>query len=223
MIQLPEDPKTWQEAVERIRHEWQISTVFKNQAESTWSDDAYLDAIGGIMANLKAIFRQTIGQSPAPKTEVDPNAAWANSTAKARFHFMLMYLNAWEFAYSLARRDIGRDFPPNVIPEYVCTLIAHKQYNYGPRNILDFGILGIIIRTNDKVARLNNLMNNRSAESSLADETIVDTLSDLMGYSIVAAMLADTIEDGTSFFELPLSLPVAGLPEFLSELNGEET
>jgi len=51
---------------------------------------------------------------------------------------------------------------------------------------LDFGEFGVLVRTNDKIARLKNLLRNQKAPSN---ESIDDTWKDTAGYAVVAMML----------------------------------
>lgn len=72
-----------------------------------------------------------------------------------------------------------------VLAEIRATLIS-KQMDYGKSNILDFGEIGILVRTNDKIARLKNLiMNNKKAKN----ESVDDSWKDLAGYAVLALML----------------------------------
>jgi hypothetical protein len=74
-------------------------------------------------------------------------------------------------------------------------ILIKKQHDYGHSNILDFRELGVLVRVNDKVARLKNLLLNKKQAQN---ESIRDSWRDLAGYAIIALML----ENGT--FELPL-------------------
>jgi hypothetical protein len=61
-------------------------------------------------------------------------------------------------------------------------LCCQKQRDYGPGNIPAFGVLGVLVRLNDKVERLKNLINsNKDPEY----ESIEDTLLDLVNYSMI--------------------------------------
>ncbi len=75
------------------------------------------------------------------------------------------------------------------------TIMLSKQADYGPRNITDFGEVGCLVRANDKIARLKNLLNNKSVPKN---ESIDDSWVDLANYAIIALMLRKGI------FELPL-------------------
>ena len=65
-----------------------------------------------------------------------------------------------------------------------CVLIA-KQRDYGSSNITEFGEIGIIIRLNDKLARLKNLVKNNIDPKN---EILEDTYFDIAGYAILALM-----------------------------------
>jgi len=65
-------------------------------------------------------------------------------------------------------------------------LYIRKNKDYGDAYLL-FGIIGIIIRIQDKLQRLISILNNKKIE--INDETIFDTLIDLTNYSILALIL----------------------------------
>lgn len=90
---------------------------------------------------------------------------------------------------------------------YVVDLLAAKQHSYGHRNILDFGVQGILVRISDKLARYENLLKRAEAgEGPKLDESIEDTLVDIVGYAVVYLMLTD----GT--FERPLAADIEPPP-----------
>jgi hypothetical protein len=62
-----------------------------------------------------------------------------------------------------------------------------KQRDYGPGNIADFGELGVLIRSNDKIARLKNLLYENPNEPT--NESIDDTWLDIGNYALIAMML----------------------------------
>lgn len=72
----------------------------------------------------------------------------------------------------------------NSVAEEISRLVINKQRDYGHRNILDFGETGILVRVNDKIARLKNLQGKAAV-----NEPKEDSWKDLAGYSIVALML----------------------------------
>lgn len=75
-------------------------------------------------------------------------------------------------------------------------LLISKQHDYGPGNIMAFGEFGVLVRANDKIERLKNLLQSGKAPQH---EAIADTWQDLANYAIIALML----RQGT--FTLPLS------------------
>jgi len=74
--------------------------------------------------------------------------------------------------------------------EEICTRLAEtlisKQRDYGGKSLLDFGELGVLVRANDKMSRLKNLLGN-SLEPK--NEVIEDSWMDLAGYSVLALLL----------------------------------
>lgn len=63
--------------------------------------------------------------------------------------------------------------------------IAGKQRDYGPKNVSRFGSQGLLVRAHDKVARLEHLT---ATNAGPANESLADTITDLVGYACVAAM-----------------------------------
>jgi hypothetical protein len=64
----------------------------------------------------------------------------------------------------------------------------NKQRDYGHNNIAKFGITGLVIRVHDKVARAENLLMKQDYENAVENESLFDTLMDIVGYSIIAFM-----------------------------------
>ena len=100
-----------------------------------------------------------------------------------------------ESAASLAMYSLGLEMDPTFgIPSELSAiknrvalhaLLVDRQAKYGPTNITRFGLLGILIRVTDKAERLKNLISTGVVTS---DESVVDTLSDVIGYYVVATM-----------------------------------
>jgi len=110
-----------------------------------------------------------------------------------------------------------KDIYKGVSVEYIAELLIKKQKDYGPENIARFGIIGICIRLNDKVARLENLFMksgsddfknilNNATLNSVPNETVVDTIIDIAGYCAIALMFIriDPTIQKPEFF-LPIS------------------
>lgn len=68
-------------------------------------------------------------------------------------------------------------------------LLSSKQSDYGYKNILSFQQLGCVVRVSDKIARLTNLLDPNKMEKP-NNESIEDSYYDLIGYCVIAAMLA---------------------------------
>jgi len=65
-------------------------------------------------------------------------------------------------------------------------LLCRKQHDYGHGNILGFGMIGVAVRMNDKIARLENLT---TLDTDAANESLIDTWTDIVGYAVIAGML----------------------------------
>jgi hypothetical protein len=70
----------------------------------------------------------------------------------------------------------------------MCSLLVSNQHDYGHGNITSFGMKGVLVRLSDKVERLINL---KSKKSKAQNESVVDTLRDIVGYCVIALMLND--------------------------------
>jgi len=68
-----------------------------------------------------------------------------------------------------------------------------KNNDYGSDNILKFGIIGIIVRLGDKIARYKNLTTNKNIEQKVKDESLKDTLMDIINYATYGEMLSNNV------------------------------
>ena len=66
-------------------------------------------------------------------------------------------------------------------------LFDKKQHDYGPGNISAFGEKGLLVRTNDKMERLKNLIWNKDEDPE--NESIEDTWQDLSIYGAIARLV----------------------------------
>lgn len=66
--------------------------------------------------------------------------------------------------------------------------LCSKQHDYGHDNIKRFGVHGITVRLSDKIERYKNLLNK---DNAVPNETVADTVEDIVGYCVVANMLLD--------------------------------
>jgi hypothetical protein len=65
-------------------------------------------------------------------------------------------------------------------------LLASKQHAYGHENIDRFGTHGILVRLWDKISRYENLT---ARGVTVQEETVDDTLIDIVGYVVLYQML----------------------------------
>lgn len=61
-----------------------------------------------------------------------------------------------------------------------------KQKDYGSNNISKFGELGVLVRSNDKIERLNTIIMSGEAEN----EPLEDTWKDLCIYAMIGYLLS---------------------------------
>lgn len=78
---------------------------------------------------------------------------------------------------------------------HIADTLIKKQHDYGHRNILTFGFIGVAVRLCDKIARMENLLKRGGTAQN---EALTDTYLDIVGYAAIALML----DDGS--FELEL-------------------
>lgn len=70
----------------------------------------------------------------------------------------------------------------------VFEIFKKKQASYGPGNISEFGLKGVIIRMNDKMKRLIKI-GYHGDPNPLGDETLDDTLTDMADYAVIAMVV----------------------------------
>lgn len=68
------------------------------------------------------------------------------------------------------------------------SLLLKKRKDYGAKNLLTFGEKGILVRANDKLARLKHMLWD-NPDKNPACEPIDDSWKDLANYSILAMIL----------------------------------
>jgi len=83
-------------------------------------------------------------------------------------------------------------------------LFCKKQYDYGCGNItlggdLDndedrmFALTALVIRMNDKVNRLKNIIVKHRGENAVDNETYMDAFKDLSVYGVIAQLVAEKV------------------------------
>ena len=65
----------------------------------------------------------------------------------------------------------------------IIIMLTKKNSDYGDDNLLKRGLYGVIVRLDDKLSRLNNLIKQNS-KSGMVGESIEDTLKDIIGYCV---------------------------------------
>lgn len=75
-------------------------------------------------------------------------------------------------------------------PSTLTDLLVRKSTLYGTSNHALYGVIGIMVRISDKVARMQALMGNRHA-SPEAEYRWRDTLYDIAGYAVLGLLLLE--------------------------------
>jgi len=124
------------------------------------------------------LFVLTWGSSEAP--------LWALTNENLGRHGMenLSKENLWKSLGAIAI-GWGRGNGHLIFEETVAATLIKKQHDYGHKNIARFGFIGLLIRVHDKIARLENLI---SKEANPNNESIDDTIMDIVGYSAIGMM-----------------------------------
>lgn len=66
-------------------------------------------------------------------------------------------------------------------------LLIAKRRDYGAENILKHGTAGIVIRMDDKIARINNL--HKQVLPNF--ESVSDTWNDIAGYAVIGKLIME--------------------------------
>jgi hypothetical protein len=144
----------------------------------SWQDAAE-DALGVIFAQKRRRPRATVEQLRADLDGFieDLFHAPAGFTV-AESHWAVIGADAVELAEHWA-------LVPTVSPKLVHRTLVRKQRDYGHTNISRFGRQGLLVRSHDKVARLENLT---ASGADPENEPIGDTVVDIIGYSAIGVM-----------------------------------
>jgi len=92
----------------------------------------------------------------------------------------------YEKAKAICQDPVVDEFISQV--ERCVELFAKKQADYGPGNIAKFGEVGLLVRLNDKLERLINLVTQNKRPEN---EAIEDTLRDIANYAIIWLIVRD--------------------------------
>jgi hypothetical protein len=69
-------------------------------------------------------------------------------------------------------------------------MLIKKHHDYGVDNLKKHGLIGINVRLDDKMARLNNFFEN-TCEYKVETETAKDTYKDVAGYALQAILMLE--------------------------------
>ena len=64
-------------------------------------------------------------------------------------------------------------------------LFQRKNQDYG-NSFVDYGLIGVLVRLNDKINRLLTLLSPALLAPQVNDERIEDTINDLYNYGVIA-------------------------------------
>jgi hypothetical protein len=69
-------------------------------------------------------------------------------------------------------------------------MLKKKHHDYGSANLEKHGVYGVLVRLDDKLARIENL-SKKDEDAKVEDEKIRDTFADVAGYSIMTMIMID--------------------------------
>lgn len=85
----------------------------------------------------------------------------------------------------------------------------------GMKNFEDFGWKGIVVRLGDKYHRLKNLTKSEAA----VDESVEDTLHDMIGYSALALVMKSIEADPKNYIKLSAEIKPFKIKSTMLEIN----
>ena len=86
------------------------------------------------------------------------------------------------------KTEMGREYLRAIIP--LAMLMDRKQSDYGSSNISINGELGVMVRTQDKVSRIRNLLaKEMQGQPAASNEPIEDSWGDLANYGVIGLLL----------------------------------
>lgn len=85
--------------------------------------------------------------------------------------------------------DMGREYLRAILP--LALLMDRKQQDYGSSNISINGELGVMVRSQDKVSRIRNLLDKemRGEARIPNNESLLDSWCDLANYGVIGFLL----------------------------------
>lgn len=87
------------------------------------------------------------------------------------------------------KTEMGREYLRAILP--LALLMDRKQQDYGSGNISINGELGVMVRTQDKISRIKNLLQKemRSEAQIPNNESLLDSWADLANYGVIGLLL----------------------------------
>jgi hypothetical protein len=87
------------------------------------------------------------------------------------------------------KTEMGREYLRAILP--LAQLMDRKQQDSGSSNISLNGELGVMVRSQDKVSRLRNLLAKeiKTESASTCYESVEDSWSDLANYGVIGLLL----------------------------------
>lgn len=86
------------------------------------------------------------------------------------------------------KTEMGREYLRAILP--LALLMDRKQQDYGSSNISLNGELGVMVRTQDKVSRIRNLLTKEmKGDAPANNESITDSWADLANYGVIGLLL----------------------------------
>lgn len=85
--------------------------------------------------------------------------------------------------------EMGREYLRAILP--LALLMDRKQQDYGSGNIAINGELGVMVRSQDKISRIKNLLQKemRSESQIPNNESLLDSWADLANYGVIGLLL----------------------------------
>lgn len=154
-------PTTWDDAARRA-----VFQIF-NHSFNTW------DRLSDVREYLDYLI-----------DEIGPESKKEISGAVAAEYWAILGRTAAVVAEKLnIFKEIDEELAGHV--EDISKILVRKQRDYGHHNIARFGRAGLLVRMHDKVARLENLLQN---DTNPENESVVDNFIDAIGYASIGIM-----------------------------------
>lgn len=156
--------------------------VPKTETTTEITPTTWEDAAEQAVATIWAMKRRK------PRTDVDQLRADLDGFIDSMFHAPSGYARAqteWSIIGGGAVEMAAEGEYEYISAKTVHATLIRKQADYGHENIRRFGRQGLLVRLHDKVARLENLL---ATNAEPHNESIEDTLLDIIGYAAIGIM-----------------------------------